>query len=56
MLYSKPFQGSFLSYEYLNQAFTYMLVLQDVFKNNGDQEKADEIEKVINYDIEIVQE
>ena len=49
VLYSKPFQGSFLSYEYLNQAFTYMLVLQDVFKNNGDQEKADEIEKVINY-------
>ncbi len=48
-LYSKPFQGSLISYEYLNQAFTYLLVLQDVLSNNNDTEKAEEIGKLINY-------
>lgn len=43
ILFSKPYKGSLMSYEYLNQAFTYLLVLQDVFKNNNDIQKANEI-------------
>ncbi len=54
-LYSKPYRGSFISYEYLNQAFTYLLVLQDVFEHNGDSEKAKEIGELINYYLEPLQ-
>ncbi len=48
VLFSKPFGDSLLSYDNLNQAFTYLLVLQDVFKNSGDVEKANEIGALIN--------
>lgn len=49
ILYSKPFRDSFISYDNLNQAFTYLLVLQDVLKNNNDTEKAEEIGKLIDF-------
>jgi hypothetical protein len=55
ILYSKPLQGAFLSYESLNQAFTYLLVLQDVLKNNNDLEKAEEIGKLIDLYLEPLQ-
>ena len=55
VLYAKPLHGSFLSYESLNQAFTYLLVLQDVLRNNNDLEKAEEIGKIIDYYLEPLQ-
>ena len=55
VLYAKPYRGSLLSYEGLNQAFTYLLVLQDVFKNNNDIEKSNEIGELINYYLEPLQ-
>ena len=48
ILFSKPFGEGFLSYEYTNQAFSYLLLLQEVFKNNNDIEKANEIGEMIN--------
>ena len=48
-LYSKPYADSFLSYDSLNQAFTYLLVLQDVFEKNNDPEKAAQIGELIDY-------
>lgn len=55
ILYSKPLHDSFLSYESLNQAFTYLLVLQDVFEKNNDPEKAEEIGKLIDLYLEPLQ-
>lgn len=55
VLFSKPFGDSLLSYDYLNQAFTYLLVLQDVFNNNNDIEKANEIGALINSYLEPLQ-
>ena len=49
ILYSKPFQDTFLSYESLSQAFTYLLVLQDVFEKNNDPEKAAQIGELIDH-------
>ncbi len=47
-LFSKPYGDGYMSYEYTNQAFSYLLLLQDVFKGNNDAAKAKEIGKLIN--------
>ncbi len=49
ILFSKEHKGDLMSYDNLNQAFAYMLVLQDAFENNGDPEKAGQIEERIEY-------
>lgn len=54
-LFSKPYGDGFLSYEYTNQAFSYLLLLQDVFKNNNDIEKANKIGEFINTYLEPLQ-
>ena len=55
VLFAKPYADGFLSYEYTNQAFSYLLLLQDVFKNNNDIEKANEIGELINSYLEPLQ-
>ena len=54
-LFSKPFRDGFMSYEYTNQAFSYLLLLQEVYKNNNDTEKANEIANMINMYLEPLQ-
>ena len=55
VLFSKPYRDGFMSYEYTNQAFSYLLLLQEVFKNNNDHEKENEIGELINKYLEPLQ-
>ena len=54
-LFAKPYADGYLSYEYTNQAFSYLLLLQEVFKRNDDMKKANQIGKLINERLERVQ-